>query len=114
MFNKLGQLGDLAGLVTKAKEFQARMETVEAELSEIVLTAEAGAGLVKASVTAKGELVGIDIDSKIFLPSEKEVVEDLIVAVIKVAQAKATERGESEMRKLTEEIGLPEGMKLPF
>ncbi len=114
MFKKMGQLGDLASLMTKAKEFHDRMETMREELGGIVVTGEAGAGLVKASVTVKGELVGVDIDATIFHPGEKEVVEDLILAAVKNAQAKATERSETEMRKLTDEIGLPEGVKLPF
>ncbi len=114
MLNKLGQLGDLAGLMTKAKEFHDRMEAAQKELKNVIVTAEAGAGLVKASMNAKGELVRIEIDAKIFSADEKEVVEDLIVAAIKSAQVKATERSETEMSKLTDEIGLPAGFKLPI
>ncbi len=42
------------------------------------------------------------------------MVEDLILAAIKDAQAKAAERSQEEMRKLTEGMGLPADMKLPF
>jgi nucleoid-associated protein EbfC len=42
------------------------------------------------------------------------VVEDLILAAIKDAQAKAADRSRAEMAKLTEGLGLPPGMKLPF
>ncbi len=41
-------------------------------------------------------------------------MEDLILAAIKDAQAKAQERAAEEMAKLTEGLGLPPGMKLPF
>ena len=74
----------------------------------------AGTGLVKATATAKGDLVGLDIDPTIFDPNEKEVVEDLILAAIKDAQAKAAERMEQEMAKVTEGLGLPAGMPNPF
>ena len=57
---------------------------------------------------------GLDIDPSIFDPNEKEVVEDLILAAIKDAQAKASERMEREMAKVTEGLGLPAGMKNPF
>ncbi|HBR36991.1 MAG TPA: 30S ribosomal protein S21, partial [Sulfitobacter pontiacus] len=50
----------------------------------------------------------------IFNGDEKEVVEDLILAAIKDAQTKATDRAQSEMSKLTEGMGLPADMKLPF
>jgi nucleoid-associated protein EbfC len=83
-------------------------------LERIVVIGESGAGLVKARATAKGELTGLDIDPSIFVASEKEVVEDLILAAIKDAQSKASERAQSEMAKLTEGLGLPAGMKLPF
>ena len=78
------------------------------------VTGESGAGLVKATVTAKGELVALDIDPSIFNPDEKEVVEDLILAAIKDAQMKGSDLSQSEMRKLTEGMGLPADMKLPF
>ena len=67
-----------------------------------------------ATCTAKGELKSLDIDPSIFNKDEKEVVEDLILAAIKDAQSKASERAQAEMSKLTEGMGLPAGMKLPF
>ena len=54
------------------------------------------------------------IDPSIFNSDDKEVVEDLIVAAIKDAQEKASEKAKEEMGKLTEGLGLPPGMKLPF
>jgi hypothetical protein len=56
----------------------------------------------------------LDIDASIFNPDEKEVVEDLILAAVKDAQAKAANRSASEMQRLQESLGLPAGMKLPF
>ena len=73
-----------------------------------------GAGLVKAICTAKGEQTGLEIDPSIFQPDEKEVVEDLILAAIKDAQSRAAERAQQEMRRVTEAMGLPADMKLPF
>jgi len=59
-------------------------------------------------------LKGLDIDPSIFNKDETVVVEDLIPAAIKDAQSKASERAQAEMSKLTEGMGLPAGMKLPF
>ncbi|EEE37643.1 hypothetical protein RKLH11_1479 [Rhodobacteraceae bacterium KLH11] len=42
------------------------------------------------------------------------MVEDLILAAIKDAQTKAAERSQAEMAKLTESMGLPADIKLPF
>ena len=114
MFKGLGNLGDMAGMMKKAKEMQDKMAEMQDNLSSIMVTGESGAGLVKATATAKGDLTALDIDPTIFNPDEKEVVEDLILAAIKDAQTKASERGKQEMQKITEGLGLPADMKLPF
>lgn len=114
MLKGLGGLGDMAKMMKAAQEMQGKMAEMQDGLERIVVIGESGAGLVKARATAKGELTGLDIDPSIFVASEKEVVEDLILAAIKDAQIKASERAQSEMAKLTEGLGLPAGMKLPF
>ena len=114
MFKGLGGLGDMAGMMKKAQEMQAKMGEMQENLSSITVTGESGAGLVKATATAKGELVGLDIDLSIFQPTEKEMVEDLILAAIKDAQSRASDRAQEEMSRITEGLGLPAGMKLPF
>lgn len=110
----LGGLGDMAKMMKAAQDMQTKMAEMQEELSRTVVMGESGAGLVKARATAKGELTGLDIDPSIFVASEKEVVEDLILAAIKDAQAKAAERSQQELAKLTEGLGLPPGVKLPF
>lgn len=114
MLKGLGGLGDMAGMMKKAQEMQGKMAQLQEEMANITVTGESGAGLVRATATAKGELTGLEIDPSIFNGDDKEVVEDLILAAIKDAQSKATERAQAEMSKLTEGMGLPAGMKLPF
>ncbi|APE44697.1 30S ribosomal protein S21 [Sulfitobacter alexandrii] len=114
MFKGLGGLGDMAGMMKKAQEMQGKMAELQEEMHNILVTGESGAGLVKATCSAKGELKSLDIDPSIFNGDDKEVVEDLILAAIKDAQAKASERAQEEMSKLTEGLGLPPGMNLPF
>jgi DNA-binding YbaB/EbfC family protein len=114
MFKGLGGLGDMSKMMKAAGEMKTKMESLQEELESITVTGISGAGLVKAVATAKGQLTSLDIDPSIFNADEKEVVEDLILAAIKDAQAKASERSQSEMRKITESMGLPADMKLPF
>ncbi|MBO9465435.1 Nucleoid-associated protein [Pelagimonas phthalicica] len=114
MLKGLGQLGDMAKMMKSAQEMQAKVVQMQEDLNNTVVIGESGAGLVKARATAKGELTGLEIDPSIFVPSEKEVAEDLILAAIKDAQVKAKEREQQEMSKITEELGLPADMKLPF
>lgn len=114
MFKGLGGIGDMSKMMKAAKDMQDRMQQMQADMEKITVTGESGAGLVKATATAKGELTSLDIDPSIFQPSEKEVVEDLILAAVKDAQRKAQDKMQSEMSRITEELGLPADMKLPF
>ncbi|MBO9474531.1 YbaB/EbfC family nucleoid-associated protein [Shimia sp. R10_1] len=114
MLKGLGNLGDMAGMMKKAQQMQTKMADMQEELHNIMVVGESGAGLVKATASAKGELKALDIDPSIFNGDDKEVVEDLILAAIKDAQAKAAERAQDELGKITSELGLPADMKLPF
>ncbi|WP_439560027.1 YbaB/EbfC family nucleoid-associated protein [Roseinatronobacter sp.] len=114
MFKGMGGLGDMAKMMKTAQEMQGKMAQLQEDLKSIMVTGESGAGLVKATATAKGELTGLDIDPSIFNVDEKEVVEDLILAAIKDAQAKAEARSKEEMGRMAESLGLPRDMNLPF
>ena len=54
MFKGLGQLGDMAGMMKKAQEMQQKMADLQEEMHSIMVEGESGAGLVKATCTAKG------------------------------------------------------------
>ncbi len=113
MFKGLGAMGDMAKMMKAAKEMQEKMGELQEELKSIVVTGEAGAGLVQARATAKGELTGLSIDPSILQASEMEVVEDLILAAIKDTQEKAKFREQEEQKRLLRKLGLPENMDLP-
>ncbi|MDO6521804.1 YbaB/EbfC family nucleoid-associated protein [Shimia thalassica] len=114
MLKGLGQLGDMAKMMKQAQEAQAKMAQMQEDLNNVTITGESGAGLVKATATAKGELKALDIDPSIFNGDDKEVVEDLILAAIKDAQTKAAERAQEEMQKIAGDLGLPADFKMPF
>jgi len=114
MLKGLGGLGDMAKMMKAAQDMQQKMAALQDEMQQMTVTGESGAGLVKATCTVKGELKGLDIDPSIFSADDKEVVEDLILAAIKDAQGRAAQKAQEEMGKLTEGMGLPKDMKLPF
>lgn len=113
MLKGLGGLGDMAKLMKQAQEMQGKVQAAQEALSDIMVTGESGAGMVTCTANAKGELKGLTIDPSLFVPEDKEVVEDLILAAIKEAQIKAAEAAQVEMAKVTEGMPLPEGMKFP-
>ncbi|WP_099827032.1 YbaB/EbfC family nucleoid-associated protein [Oceaniglobus indicus] len=114
MLKGLGGLGDMGKMMKAAQDMQGKMTELQEQLETMTVEGQSGAGLVKATATAKGVLTGLDIDPSIFNPDEKEVVEDLILAAIKDAQSKAAEKSQEELGKLTEGLGLPPGFKMPF
>jgi hypothetical protein len=114
MLKGLGQFGDMAKIMKQAQEMQAKMAEAQARLDAIEVTGESGAGLVTATASAKGQLRRLSIDPSLFKPEEREVVEDLIVAAIQDAQARAQAAAAEEMGRVTEGLQLPPGMKLPF
>ena len=114
MMKGLGGLGDMAKMMKAAQEMQGKIAEVQASLDSITVEGSSGGGLVRATATAKGDLRALSIDPSIFREEDREMVEDLILAAIKNAQTRGTERMEQEMRRVTEGLGLPPGMKLPF
>jgi DNA-binding YbaB/EbfC family protein len=85
-------LGDMGKLMKQAQEMQTKMAEMQEALATMTVTGESGAGLVKATATAKGELTALDIDPSIFNEDDKEVVEDLILAAVKDAQAEPRQK----------------------
>ena len=60
------------------------------------------------------EIKNVEIDESILIPSEKQVIEDLLLAAIKDCKVKSEEASKKEMNKMGQAFGLPEGFKLPF
>lgn len=114
MLKGLGGLGDMAKMMQAAKDMQAKVQKLQDDLDQIKVQGESGGGLVRATATAKGELTALEIDPSIFVASEKELVEDLILAAIKDAQRRAQDRSQQEMARISQDLGLPADMKLPF
>ena len=110
MFNK----GQLAGLMKQAQAMQDNMKKAQDELAFVEVTADAGAGLVKVTMTCKHEVKRVEIDASL-LSEDKDMLEDLVAAAFNAAVRKAEEVSEEKMGKLTQGMpGLPGGMKLPF
>ena len=114
MLKGLGGLGDMAKMMKAAQDMQTKMGELQEQMAEMTVDGEAGAGMVKVTASLKGDLKSLDIDPSILVADDKEVVEDLILAAVKDAQAKAAEAHQEELAKLTESLGLPKDMKLPF
>jgi nucleoid-associated protein EbfC len=109
MFDALKNL-NLGELMSKAREMQEHVKRVQEELARKTVTADAGAGMVQATVNGRLELVRITIDKEKIDPADTEMLEDVIVAAVAAAQARAGEMMKQEMQKAVGAMGLPPGM----
>ncbi|MCC9166601.1 YbaB/EbfC family nucleoid-associated protein [Pontibacter harenae] len=95
---------DMMGMMGKMKEVQAKLKEAQDNLQHITVTAEAGAGLVKATVNGQKKLLKIEIDDSILNTNDKDMVNDLVVAAVNNAMLTANERAQEELKKQTEGI----------
>ena len=93
---------DMMKMMGKMKEVQARMKESQEKLGTLYATGESGAGLVKAKVNGKKQLITLDIDSSLMKAEEKTILQDLIVAAVNKASEEAEVLAKEEMRKSTE------------
>lgn len=110
MFNK----GHLAGLMKQAQAMQDNLKKAQEELANIEVQGEAGAGLVKVTMTCRHEVRRVSIDASL-LGDDRDMLEDLVAAAFNAATRKVEETSSERMGKLTAGMpGLPGGFKFPF
>lgn len=105
---------NLGQLMKQAQEMQTRMAEMQEKLAEAEITGAAGAGMVTVTVSGKGEVRKIKIDPGLATGEDIEVLEDLLVAAMNDARARAEQLAAEEMKKITGGLNLPPGMQLPF
>lgn len=112
MFDDLKNLnlGNLGDLMKKARDMQGQVKQLQEEMAKKQITADAGAGMVQATVNGRMELVKLRIDKSKIDPADTELLEDVIVAAVHAAQVRAGEVLKEEMQRKMGELGLPPGM----
>ena len=105
---------DFDEIMRMAANAQAELQRAQDNLETIEVEGQAGGGLVKIKATAKGRILGVEVDESLAAPGEKETLEDLITAALNDARTRADSVANDEMQKMTSGLALPPGMKLPF
>jgi DNA-binding YbaB/EbfC family protein len=105
-------MADFLGLMKQAAELKSKMEAMQAELEAVEVDGTSGGGLVSVRLTGKGEMKSVKIDASLIKPSEKEIVEDLIVAAFTDARRKAEVIMQEKMKSVAGGLPLPPGMNL--
>jgi DNA-binding YbaB/EbfC family protein len=105
---------DIMGLMKKAQAMQEKLAETQEELARVEVEGQSGGGLVKVTLSGKGDLKTIKLDPSLLKPEDAEMLEDLIVAAFSDGKAKAERAAAEKMQELTAGLPIPPGMKLPF
>ena len=105
---------NMAGMMKKVQDMQARLENLQTELDAQHFSASAGNYYVTATVTGSGALHAIKIDPRVIDPDDPEMLEDLICLATRNAQAAASAEKARLLKDITGGLPLPPGMNLPF
>lgn len=105
-------MADIMGMMKKAAELQSKMQAMQAELESVEVEGAAGGGVVRVTLTGKGDLKAVHIDDSMLKPGEKEILEDLLVTAHADARKKSESLVQDKMKALTGGLPLPPGLKL--
>ena len=94
-------------MVKQAQKMQQDMQRMQAELEQKEYTAQAGGGVVSATVTGRHELKSVTIDPEAVDPDDVEMLQDLVVAAVNEAMRAASADAASAMGQLTGGLNLP-------
>ncbi len=101
---------DFMGMMKQAAQLQSKMQEMQAELDTIEVEGVAGGGMVSVTLTVKGALKGVRIDEQLIKPSDKEIIEDLIVTAHADARRKAETVLAEKMKAVTGGLSIPPGL----
>ncbi len=104
---------NLGNMMKQVQEMQAKMADMQARLDEMTVTGKAGAGMVQITLTGKNLMKKVEIDDSLLQPSEKEILEDLLMAAYNEARAKVEQAVAEQMKDVTGGLPLPPGFKMP-
>jgi DNA-binding YbaB/EbfC family protein len=93
---------DMLNIMGKIKEAQTRLQVMKEKLGTVTVVGESGGGMVKATVNGNKQVLKIEIEETLVKPSDKDILQDLIVAAVNKALQDADILIKEEMKKSTE------------
>ena len=93
-----------------AQKMAAQVARMQEELAQQTAQATAGGGMVTAVANGQGRVVSLTIKPEVVDPGDVEMLQDLILAAVNEAVAKAQQRIQEEMSKMMGSFGLPGGL----
>ena len=97
----------------QAKEMQEKFERMQNDMQNSEVTGDAGAGMVKVTMTGRHDVRRVDIDPSV-LSEDKALLEDLLAAAVNDAVRRVEAQQKEKMSELTGGLQMPSGFKFPF
>jgi DNA-binding YbaB/EbfC family protein len=92
---------DMMGMMGRLKDLQEKVKQAQDELQHITVTAEAGAGMVRATANGKRKLLKLDIDESLLTPQDRDMLADLVVAAVNKAMDEAGDKAKDHLKQRT-------------
>ena len=110
MFDQMKAMGAMAGLLRDKQRMREIGERIQSTLETVRVGGEAGGGAVRVTVTGKLEVDSVVIDPAILSAGEagRDLAQNLIAEAVNDANRKARVIIEKEMRRVSEDLGLPD------
>lgn len=105
--------GGMGNIMKQAQQMQERMQKSQEELANVEVTGEAGAGMVKVTMTCNHNVKRVHIDDSL-MDDDKDMIEDLVAAACNDAVRRVAETSKEKMADITGGMNLPPGFKMPF
>ena len=105
--------GGIGQLMKQAQKMQVDMQKAQEEMASLTVTGESGAGLVKITMTGKHQIRALEIDPSLY-GDDREMLEDLLIAAFNDAIRRVEQTVQEKYSGMTDGLGLPPGLKLPF
>lgn len=105
--------GGMGNMMRQAQKMQENMQKAQEEIASLEVEGQAGAGLVKITMTGRHDVKRVSIDDSLF-EDDKEMLEDLIAAAINDAVRNIEETSKDKMSAATAGMPVPPGFKMPF
>lgn len=103
----------LAGLMKQAQAMQDNLRKAQEELATIEVEGQAGAGLVKITMTCRHDVKRVAIDPSL-VGEDRDMLEDLVAAAVNDAVRRVEAVTQEKMSGIAGGMALPPGFKLPF
>ena len=97
----------MGNMMKQAQQLQSKMLKLQEELSDRTVESSSGGGMVKVTANGRQQVLSIQIEKEVVDPDDVEMLQDLLLAAINDALAKAQEMVSSEMGKLTGGLNIP-------